>query len=122
LAFLLFIKINSTQSKIRHASVDRRIGISPIPADPKSYLNEHQQLGLNHLNEYGWTTFCVRRLSGGHATTILRNKHNRRLGILSEDGTLRLTEHLKIRNARQEEDNNVKDILESINQIINKSR
>ncbi|MES9990836.1 MAG: hypothetical protein ABW098_02720 [Candidatus Thiodiazotropha sp.] len=98
--------------------MDRRIGISAIPSDPKSYLNEEQQLGLIHLREYGWTTFCVRRPAGDSATTILRNKHNRMLGILSEDGTLRLAQNLKVRDSRHDEATDIENIVASIKQQV----
>lgn len=101
-------------------TVDRRIGISAIPSDPKSYLNEQQQLGLIHLREYGWTTFCVRRLSGDSATTILRNKHNKVLGILHEDGTLRIANQLKVRDCRYEENTDIESMLDSIKQQVKK--
>ena len=101
--------------------MDRRIGISAIPSDPKSYLNEQQQLGLIHLREYGWTTFCVRHPSGDSATTILKNKHNKMLGILSEDGTLRLTEHLKVRDCRFQETSDVDNMVDSIKQQVKKT-
>jgi hypothetical protein len=103
-----------------HASVDRRIGARAIPSDPKSYLNDRQQLGLILLRAYGWNTFCVRRHPGEPATTILRNKHNKRLGILNANGLLRLTENLKIRDRRSEESCDIKDIVDSINLRINK--
>ncbi|MBT3045853.1 MAG: hypothetical protein G8D61_19205 [gamma proteobacterium symbiont of Ctena orbiculata] len=101
--------------------MDRRIGISAIPSDPKSYLNEQQLLGLIHLREYGWTTFCVRRASGDreNTITILRNRHNRMLGILSEDGTLRLAQNLKVRDSRSEEASDIDNIVDSINQQVN---
>lgn len=102
--------------------MDRRIGISAIPSDPKSYLNEQQQLGLMHLREYGWTTFCVRRPSGYSTTTILRNKHNKRLGILNEDGTLRLVEHLKVRDCRYDEASDIADMVDSIEQQIKRGQ
>lgn len=101
--------------------MDRRIGISAIPSDPKSYLNEQQLLGLIHLREFGWTTFCVRRPSQRYATTILRNRHNRLLGILNQDGTLRLAEDLKVRDSRSEESSDVEEIVTSIKQRVNKS-
>jgi hypothetical protein len=101
--------------------VDRRIGISAIPSDPKSYLNVQQQLGLIHLREYGWTTFCVRRPSEDSATTILRNKYNKRLGILNEDGTLRLAEYLKVRDCRSDEANDIENMVDSIDQQIKKT-
>jgi hypothetical protein len=100
--------------------VDRRIGIDAIPSDPKSYLNEQQQLGLIHLREYGWRTFCVRRLSGGSATTILRNRFNQKLGILSENGMLRLVEHLKLRDSSRDESHNIEKMVKSINYHLKK--
>ncbi|MEW8030542.1 MAG: hypothetical protein AB2806_22755 [Candidatus Thiodiazotropha sp.] len=100
--------------------MDRRIGISAIPSDPKSYLNEQQQLGLIHLREYGWTTFCVRRPSGDSSTTILRNKHNKVLGILNEDGTLRIANHLKVRDCRYKENTDIENMVDSITQQVRK--
>jgi hypothetical protein len=102
--------------------VERRIGIKAIPSNPKSYLNKQQQLGLIHLREYGWTTFCVRRNPGERSITILRNRHNRRLGILNEEGHLRLTENLKIRDARQEESSDVENIVASIRKSLDEER
>ncbi|MEW8505346.1 MAG: hypothetical protein AB2598_01470 [Candidatus Thiodiazotropha sp.] len=99
--------------------MDRRIGISAIPSDPKSYLNEQQQLGLIHLREYGWTTFCVRHPSDESTTTILRNKHNRMLGILCEDGTLRLAQNLKVRDCRYDEASDIDNMVASIKQRVN---
>lgn len=95
--------------------MDRRIGIDAIPSDPKSYLNEQQQLGLIHLRAYGWRTFCVRRPSGGGTITILRNRHNQKLGTLSKNGMLRLAEHIKLRDSSRDESNDIEKMLESIN-------
>jgi hypothetical protein len=85
--------------------VDRRVGINAIPSDPSSYLNTQQQLGLKQLKEFGWNTLCVRRSPGeqGGTTTILKNRHNNRLGILNEDGHLRLAEHLSVREYNNED-------------------
>lgn len=102
----------------RYAAVDRRIGTSAVPSDPKSYLNKQQQLGLIHLREYGWITLCVRGASGKNATTILRNRYNRRLGILNKEGYLRLTQDLKIRESRHEENSDIETMVVSIRQKI----
>jgi hypothetical protein len=100
--------------------VDRRIGIGAVPSDPKSYLNRKQMRGLIQLREFGWTTFCVRRPSREYATTILRNRHNRMLGILNRDGTLRLARDLKVRDSRSEETCDVEAIVTSIEQRVNR--
>jgi hypothetical protein len=102
--------------------MDRRIGISAIPSDPKSYLNEQQQLGLIHLREYGWTTFCVRRPSVESVTTILKNKYNNKLGILSEEGTLRVVDYIRVRDCRYDEANNIEKMVDSMKQQINSIR
>jgi hypothetical protein len=96
--------------------------MNAIPSDPKSYLNKQQLRGLIHLREYGWNTFCVRRRAGERSTTIMRNRHNRRLGILNEEGHLRLTDNLKIRDARHEESNDIENMVFSIRKSIEKDR
>jgi SUMO ligase MMS21 Smc5/6 complex component len=118
---IVCVKITAYKNTGWVTSVDRRIGISAIPSDPKSYLNEQQQLGLMHLREYGWTTFFVRHPSETSATTILRNKHNKMLGILNEDGTLRLAQNLKVRDNRSEETADVEEMVDSIKQQVKKS-
>jgi hypothetical protein len=76
---------------------DKRIGMGPIPAKPKSYLKKEQVYGLAVLRKFGWRIVCIRRPSAVKTTTILINKHTNKLGILGSDGILRLTSNIKIR-------------------------
>lgn len=101
--------------------MERRTGISAIPSDPKSYLNEQQQLGLIILREFGWSTFCVRHPSADRVKTILKNKHNKMLGILCEDGALRFSDSLKVRDSRSQESDDVDVMVASIKQQVKKT-
>jgi hypothetical protein len=71
--------------------------MGPIPSDPSSYLKREQVNGLAVLRKFGWRIVCVRRPTVIDTTTILFNKHTKKLGILGSDGILRLTNNIKIR-------------------------
>jgi hypothetical protein len=79
------------------ANSDKRIGMGPIPAKPKSYLKKEQVNGLTVLRKFGWRIVCIRRPSAVKTTTILIHKVTNKLGILGSDGILRLTDNIKIR-------------------------
>jgi len=101
--------------------MERRTGHSAIPSDTESYLNAQQQLGLITLKEYGWSTLCVRHPSVDSVKIILKNKHNRLLGILCEDGALRFSESLRVRDSRSQEADDVNGMVASISQQVNKN-
>jgi hypothetical protein len=84
---------------------DKRIGMGPIPSEPKYYLNREQVSGLAVLRKFGWRIVCVRRPSEYDTTTILVNKHTDKLGVLGSDGILRISRNLKIRNGSKKRDN-----------------
>ncbi len=76
---------------------EKRSGMGPIPKGPENYINERQVNGMPILRKFGWKLVCIRRSSVNDITTILRNAHEGRLGILGEDGILRINNTLKIR-------------------------
>ncbi|MES9970036.1 MAG: hypothetical protein ABW092_08360 [Candidatus Thiodiazotropha sp.] len=76
---------------------EKRIGMGPIPSEPKYYLNKEQVNGLEVLRKFGWRIVCVRRPTVFDTTTILLNKHTDKLGVLGSDGILRISNNLKIR-------------------------
>ncbi len=76
---------------------EKRFGMGPIPKGPENYINERQVNGMPILRKFGWKLVCIRRSSVDDITTILRNAHEDRLGILGEDGILRINNTLKIR-------------------------
>ena len=49
------------------------------------------------LRKFGWKLVCVRRNSVNDVTTILRNSRENLVGILGEDGILRINDSLKLR-------------------------
>jgi hypothetical protein len=76
---------------------EKRFGMGPIPKGPENYINERQVNGMPILRKFGWKLVCIRRSSVNDITTILRNAHEGSLGILGEDGILRINNTLKIR-------------------------
>ncbi|MET0005295.1 MAG: hypothetical protein DBP02_12760 [gamma proteobacterium symbiont of Ctena orbiculata] len=82
--------------------LDKRIGMGPIPSEPKYYLKKEQVNGLAVLRKFGWRIVCIRRPSVFDTTTILLNKHTNKLGVLGSDGILRLTNNIKIRDNSKE--------------------
>ena len=80
-------------------SGEKRFGMGPIPKAPEYYLNELQVNGMPILKKFGWVLVCIRRPSVDEVTTILRNKRENAVGILGEDGILRVSESLRIRKA-----------------------
>ena len=76
---------------------EKRIGLGPIPSEPEHYLNAQQVHGLTILRIFGWKLVCIRRAVDSSNTTILRNKRENALGILGDDGILRLSSQIKIR-------------------------
>jgi hypothetical protein len=76
---------------------EKRFGMGPIPKVPEVFINERQVNGMPILRKFGWKLLCVRRSSINEATTILRNSQQGLVGILGEDGILRVNNTLKIR-------------------------
>lgn len=78
---------------------DKRLGMGPVPEAPAEFINERQVNGMPILRKFGWKLLCVRRSSLTETTTILRNSQENRVGILGEDGILRINDSLKIRKS-----------------------
>ena len=76
---------------------EKRFGMGPIPKSPEYYLNELQVNGMPILRKFGWKLVCIRRTSINEITTIFRNSHEGSVGILGEDGILRINNTLQIR-------------------------
>jgi hypothetical protein len=76
---------------------EKRFGMGPVPKAPETFINERQVNGLPILKKFGWKLVCVRRSSINEAITILRNRREDLVGILGEDGILRINNTLKIR-------------------------
>ncbi|MBT2969973.1 MAG: hypothetical protein KME56_13830 [Candidatus Thiodiazotropha sp. (ex Ctena orbiculata)] len=77
---------------------EQRIGMGPIPTEPKYYLNREQVNGLAVLRKFGWRIVCIRRPSLFETTTIMLHKNSNKLGVLGIDGILRITDNIKIRD------------------------
>lgn len=78
---------------------DKRLGMGPIPKAPEVFINERQVNGMPILRKFGWKLLCVRRSSIHEAITILRNSQENLVGILGEDGILRINSSLRIRKS-----------------------
>ena len=76
---------------------EKRFGMGPVPQCPEVFINERQVSGMPILRKFGWKLVCVRRSSLNEVTTILRNSHENLVGILGEDGVLRINNDLRIR-------------------------
>ena len=76
---------------------EKRLGLGPVPDSPEVFINERQVNGMPILRKFGWKLVCIRRTSVNEATTILRNSRENLIGILGEDGILRINDSLKIR-------------------------
>ena len=76
---------------------EKRLGLGPVPESPEVFINERQVNGMPILRKFGWKLVCIRRTSVNEATTILRNSRENLIGILGEDGILRINDSLKIR-------------------------
>jgi hypothetical protein len=80
---------------------NKRFGLGPIPASPKKYINEKQVYGLSILKKFGWKLICIRRPSDGSSETLMKNGHEKAVGILGEDGILRINPNIQIRQSRK---------------------
>lgn len=78
---------------------EKRFGMGPIPKAPKNYLNERQVSGIPILRKFGWRLVCIRRHSIDEISTILHNRLEGAVGVLGEDGILRISNSLKVRKA-----------------------
>lgn len=76
---------------------EKRWGMGPIPNAPENYLNERQVNGMPILRKFGWKLVCIRRPSVSEITTVFHNSHEGSVGILGEDGILRISDTLRIR-------------------------
>jgi hypothetical protein len=80
-------------------SSEKRVGLSPVPALPEMYINEQQVNGMSILMKFGWRLVCIRRLHMGSALTLLKHIQDHTVGVLGEDGILRLEPEIKIRQS-----------------------
>ncbi len=78
---------------------EKRFGMGPVPKAPEYYLNEKQVTGMSILRKFGWKLVCIRRPSIDEVTTIFRNSQEDSVGVLGQDGILRINDDLKIRKA-----------------------
>ena len=78
---------------------EKRFGMGPIPKAPKFYLNEQQVNGMSILRKFGWNLVCIRRPSIDEVTTIFHNRQEDSVGVLGDDGILRISDKVKIRKA-----------------------
>ncbi len=78
---------------------EKRFGMGPIPKAPEQYINECQVNGIPILRKFGWKLVCIRRPSVNEVTTILHNSNEGSVGILGEDGILRISDSLQIRKS-----------------------
>ncbi|MES9831023.1 MAG: hypothetical protein ABW139_02155 [Candidatus Thiodiazotropha sp. DIVDIV] len=81
-------------------SLEKRVGLGPIPNSPEMYINEKQVDGMSILKKFGWKLICIRRAQTGQALTLLKNRLDKTVGVLGEDGILRLQPEIKIRHSR----------------------
>jgi hypothetical protein len=76
---------------------EKRFGMGPVPQALECYINERQVNGISILKKFGWKLVCVRRPAIDNVTTIVQNRLEGLVGILDEDGVLRINDSLKIR-------------------------
>lgn len=82
---------------------DKRMGLGPIPSSPERYINEKQVDGLSILKKFGWRLICIRRPSDGNSETLMKNGHEKSVGILGEDGILRINPNIQIRQSTKKQ-------------------
>jgi hypothetical protein len=82
---------------------DKRLGLGPIPPSPEQFINEIQVDGLSILKKFGWKLICIRRPSGGTCETLVKNGHDKSVGILGEDGILRINPNIQIRQSEKKQ-------------------
>lgn len=80
-------------------AVEKRFGMEPIPKAPEYYINKRQINGIPILEKFGWKLVCIRRPSLTEIIPILCNRDEGLVGILGEDGILRISDTLKIRRS-----------------------
>jgi hypothetical protein len=78
---------------------DKRSGLGPIPSSPERYINEKQVDGLSILKKFGWKLICIRRPLDGISETLVKNRRDKTVGVLGEDGILRIKPEIQIRQS-----------------------
>jgi hypothetical protein len=78
---------------------EKRFGMGPIPKAPENYLNETQVNGMPILRKFGWKLVCIRRPSIDEIYTIFQNRQEGSVGVLGEDGILRISDSLQLRKS-----------------------
>ncbi|MES9990998.1 MAG: hypothetical protein ABW098_03535 [Candidatus Thiodiazotropha sp.] len=78
---------------------DKRLGKGPIPSSPERYINERQVDGLSILKKFGWKLICIRRQTEGASTTLMKNRQDQAIGVLGEDGILRISADIQVRKS-----------------------
>ena len=76
---------------------ERRMGIGPVPPSPKDFVTSQQASRLFDLRRSGWQLICIRRHDPDRPEIILGNQSESQTGILSADGSLRVSSRIKLR-------------------------
>lgn len=79
--------------------MNRRRGAGAIPHTPERYINQHQVQGLIVLKKFGWKLICIRRNVEQAPSIVLKNRFDGSVGVLLDDGILKLQGDLKVRQS-----------------------
>ena len=74
----------------------RKEGLS-IPGNLKELLNEAQQQALPGIEYLGWELRFLRQPLFQAPALVVHNTNDGRIGILNEDGRIRIEEDIKVR-------------------------
>jgi hypothetical protein len=82
---------------INNRPSERRIGVSPIPKNVRSFLTEAQHACLSRLEGIGWTLQFVRSEGLLEPVIIVVDPSGEQYGVLREDGQMIKGGDLRVR-------------------------
>ena len=76
---------------------DKRKGDKPVPDNIKDYMNDAQLAELHTIEGFGWQLKFIRRPLFMEKLVVVVNPEGNSLGILEEDGRLKLDADIELR-------------------------
>lgn len=77
---------------------NKRMGIPPIPPDYENLLTASQMVALRSIEGYGWSLHFVRREGLETPIPVIKGADGVAIGMIDEDGNLKLNPHINIRD------------------------
>jgi hypothetical protein len=81
---------------------EKRNGNTPIPANLMEKLSEAQRKALPGIKCAGWEPWFLRQQMFQAPTLVMNNAIDGRIGLMDQDGRLRIQDDIKVREQESE--------------------